>query len=44
MMRHDVTASCSFIDDERVRVLVSHLLDNRVLLHLNLAHNKIGDA
>ncbi|XP_001635891.2 dynein regulatory complex subunit 5 [Nematostella vectensis] len=34
----------SQVDDEKVRVLVSHLLDHPSLITLDLSHNKIGDS
>eukprot|EP00128_Syssomonas_multiformis_P001010 Colp12_sorted_trinity150504_noHs@14154 len=34
----------SAVDDEKVRVLVSHLLESKTLTHLDLSHNKVGDS
>jgi Ran GTPase-activating protein (RanGAP) involved in mRNA processing and transport len=31
------------VDDEKVRVLVSHIMDHPVLSELSLSHNAIGD-
>ncbi|KAL9958304.1 hypothetical protein ACROYT_G035304 [Oculina patagonica] len=34
----------SGVDDEKVRVLISHILDHPSLTTLDLSHNKIGDS
>ncbi|XP_065052349.1 dynein regulatory complex subunit 5-like [Rhopilema esculentum] len=34
----------SKVDDEKCRVLISHLLDHPTLKQLDLSHNKIGDS
>jgi len=35
--------NCNMIDDELVKILMQGLMECRMLVSLNLAHNKIGD-
>ena len=34
---------CNMIDDELVKILMTGLKECRMLLHLDLSHNKVGD-
>ncbi|KAJ3190767.1 T-complex-associated testis-expressed protein 1 [Irineochytrium annulatum] len=38
-----LTIQMSGVDDDRIRLLASALLDNKTLEHLDVSHNKIGD-